>query len=199
MRLFQAIKVLGLCAAMGLGLMVRAQATDLIISEYVEGSGNNKYIELYNGTSASIALNNYRLQLFSNGSPTPTQNVLLTGTLAAGATIVYKNSSATIYTGSATTNTAVDFNGDDAIALYKVSTSSFVDIFGNIGCDPGSNWSSGSLSTENKTLVRNANICNGISVDPGNPPCSFPTLASEWTQYSEDDVSHLGSHTMTCG
>ena len=35
------------------------QATDLIISEYVEGSSNNKYIELYNGTAAAINLADY--------------------------------------------------------------------------------------------------------------------------------------------
>src|SRR5690606_14939239 len=97
-------------------------------------------------------------------------------------TIVYKNSSATIYTGSATTNTAVDFNGNDAIALYKVSTSSFVDIFGNIGNDPGSAWTSGTMSTANQSLVRNPNICSGVTVDPtGTGPSSFTTLGSEWT------------------
>ena len=73
-----------------------SQATDLIISEYVEGSSNNKYIELYNGTGATVNLANYRLQLFANGAATPTNNVLLSGTLANGTTIVYKNSAATI-------------------------------------------------------------------------------------------------------
>ncbi len=41
-----------------------AWATDLIISEYVEGSSNNKFIEIYNGTGASIDLSNYKLRLF---------------------------------------------------------------------------------------------------------------------------------------
>ena len=37
--------------------------SDLIISEYVEGSSNNKYIEIYNGTGASVNLSNYKLEL----------------------------------------------------------------------------------------------------------------------------------------
>lgn len=177
-------------------LKISAQATDLIISEYVEGSGNNKYIELYNGTTASINLGDYQLRLYANGSSTPT-SATLSGTLNSGSTIVYKNSSATIYGGAATANSALAFNGDDAIALYKISTASFVDIVGNIGCDPGSAWTSGSFTTADKTLVRNASVCNGITTDPATS-CPFPTLASEWTQSNIDIVSNLGSHTMTC-
>ena len=88
------------------------------------------------------------------------------------------------------------FNGDDAIALYKVSSTSFVDIFGNIGCDPGSAWTDVN-TTVNKTLVRNPSIVDGISTDDATS-CPFLTLASEWTQFNQDDVSNLGSHTMTC-
>ncbi len=174
-----------------------SQATDLIISEYVEGSSNNKYIELYNGTGATVNLANYRLQLFANGAATPTNNVLLSGTLANGTTIVYKNSAATIYAGAATNSTACAFNGNDAIALFKVSTSTYVDIVGNIGCDPGASWTSGAFTTVDKTLVRNASVCSGVTVDPATT-CPFPTLATEWTQSNVDIVSGLGSHTMTC-
>lgn len=169
-------------------------ATDLIISEYVEGSSSNKYIEIYNGTGASVDLSDYKLQLYANGASSPTNDVTLSGTLANGAVIVYQNSSATLYSG--TNNTAINFNGNDAVALYKISTSSFVDIFGRIGEDPGTAWTSGSYSTLDKTLVRNADVVAGVS---SNPASGFPTLATEWTLYSIDDASHLGSHTMSCG
>lgn len=196
---FRLLTLLGLGTAWAFGTTLKAQATDLIISEYVEGSSNNKYIELYNGTSSPINLVDYQLRLYNNGSAVPSTTNTLTGTLAAGATIVYKNSSATVYLGAATSLSSMAFNGNDAIALYKISTSSFVDIVGNIGCDPGTAWTSGAFSTLDKTLVRNANICSGVTTDPANAPCTFPTLASEWTQYAVDDVSHLGNHTMTCG
>lgn len=174
-----------------------SQTTDLLISEYVEGSSSNKYLEIYNGTGASVNLANYELRLYSNGAGAPTTTNVLSGTLPDNSVIVYRNSSATIYGGATTIASAVNFNGDDAIALYNTGTASFADIFGNIGCDPGSSWSSGGNSTVNKTLVRNANICSGVTVDDATS-CPFPTLAADWTQFNQDDISNLGSHTNTC-
>ncbi|HBX83335.1 MAG TPA: hypothetical protein DEH40_01400 [Marinilabiliales bacterium] len=170
-------------------------ATDLIISEYVEGSSNNKYLEIYNGTSASISLSDYQLLLFANGASSATTTVTLSGTLASKATIVYKNSSAVVYTGAATSNSAIAFNGDDAIALKKISTGTYVDIFGRIGSDPGTAWTSGTLTTVDKTLVRKASVYAGIKT---NPTSGFATLATEWDMYSQNVVTNLGSHTMTC-
>lgn len=45
--------------------------SDLFISEYVEGSGHNKAIEIYNPTAYPISLENYRLIRWDNGSVPP--------------------------------------------------------------------------------------------------------------------------------
>ncbi|MCK7471803.1 MAG: hypothetical protein MZU95_14260 [Desulfomicrobium escambiense] len=45
-------------------------ATDLFISEYIEGSSNNKALEIYNGTRATVDLSIYSVALYSNGSAT---------------------------------------------------------------------------------------------------------------------------------
>ena len=168
---------------------------DLLISEYVEGSASNKYIEIANYTGAAVNLANYRLRLFSNGAATASSDVLLSGTLNNQSTIVYKNTSAVIYTGTTITNAAVNYNGDDAVGLYKISTASYVDIFGRIGEDPGTAWTSGVYSTLDKTLVRNASVTSGITT---NPSAGFPTLSTEWTQFNTDVVSNLGLHTINC-
>ena len=167
-------------------------ATDLFFSEYVEGSSNNKYLEIYNGTGATITLNDYKLQLFANGATTPSQNITLTGSLANGATIVYKNSSAILYSGAINSSVA-NYNGDDAIVLYKISTASYVDIIGRIGEQPVPAWRSGDHSTENKTLIRNPAVYRGITT---NPSSGFPTLTTEWDVDDIDDVSNLGLHTF---
>lgn len=41
---------------------------DLFISEYLEGSGNNKALEIYNPTNSPVSLGNYRLVRYDNGS-----------------------------------------------------------------------------------------------------------------------------------
>ncbi len=183
-------------------------ATDLLISEYVEGSGSNKYIEIYNGTGSTVDLSNYRLKLYFNGSGTATglTDVALTGTLAHGACIVYKNSSAslTLPEGVTAINTsAVNFNGDDAVALVKVvnEVEEFVDIFGMIGQDPGTQWTAdGGYTTLNKTLVRKSSVTEGVSVNPSgysaDDTSAFETLGTEWDVYDQDTSSYLGSHTM---
>ncbi|MFN3969027.1 lamin tail domain-containing protein [Flavobacterium sp.] len=174
---------------------ITTPTTDLFFSEYFEGSANNKYIEIYNGTGASVDLSDYQLILYSNGGVTATNNppLALSGILANGATIVYKNASAAVYGGAATSSAAINFNGDDAIALFKISTASYVDIFGRIGEDPGSAWTATGISTSDKTLVRKPTVLGGVTV---NPVSGFPTLAAEWTQLNIDTVSNLGSHSI---
>lgn len=47
-----------------------AQCDELFISEYVEGYGNNRALELYNPTNAAIDLSAYSVGRFSNGEST---------------------------------------------------------------------------------------------------------------------------------
>jgi len=169
-------------------------ASDLFISEYIEGSGYEKYIEIFNGTGVDVDLADYALVLFANGSASPTTSNNLAGLLASGDVMVYRHSSATNLLG--VTLGAVNFNGDDAMALWRISSSSWVDIFGRIGEDPGTAWTDGSFSTKDKTLVRNESVTGGVTV---NPASGFPSLGTEWDQYSLGNEDHLDVHTFAGG
>ncbi|MDD3235374.1 MAG: endonuclease [Candidatus Cloacimonetes bacterium] len=174
-------------------------ATDLLISEYVEGSSNNKYLEIYNGTGANVDLTNYQLKLYPNGAVAPYSTNTLEGILANGACVVYRNSGAVLTLPGGVTaisSTATNFNGNDAVELYKVSPAGSVDIFGKIGQDPGTAWVSTPLTTLNKTLRRKSTVLSGVTV---NPTAGFPTLATEWESFAEDTASGLGSHSIGGG
>jgi predicted extracellular nuclease len=177
-------------------LITNAQdAEDLFFSEYVEGSSNNKYLEIFNGTGATVNLSDYQVLLFTNGrtenDPTTTLD-LGDIDLLDGNVYTIGNSSGTIFSPDLTSGVA-NFNGDDALAIKKKSNGAYVDIFGCIGEDPGSAWTDGSHSTANKTLVRKKWVTVGVKA---NPPTGFPTLTSEWDVYDQDVNTYLGNHTF---
>lgn len=186
---------------------VNVKAPDLFFSQYVEGSGFNKYVEIFNGTCTSLDLTNYELRAYHNGaslSGTPTFTIALSGTIAVGGTIVVAHPSATAWGGTPNIFSAnLQFNGDDALVLYNLVSGTAADIFGSVGNDPGSSWRDSDTtsatyhwSTENKTLVRKACVYAGINTNPALPGIGgFPTLFTEWDTLSTDDVTGLGTHT----
>lgn len=164
-------------------------SADLIISEYIEGSSNNKAIELYNNADTELSLEGYTLGLYSNGSSSVGNSIDLTGTLAANTTYIISNPSAAtaILNIADTTSTVTYYNGDDALVLTKDGV--VVDSFGQVGVDPGSEWSEGGVATANKTLRRKNSITTGRT----NSTATF-NPSDEWEQFDIDTFDGLGSH-----
>ena len=185
-----------LCVAGG---AVEAQTSELFFSEYIEGSSNNKAIEIYNGTGASVDLSTYSVQLFSNGAVTPTATLPLAGTLANGDVYVIANTSsvagitavADVLAPTSGATAVTNYNGDDAVALLKSGT--ILDVIGQIGVDPGTVWGTPPASTLNNTITRKNTICVGDS----NGSNAFDP-AGEWDGFAIDTISNLGSHTANC-
>jgi uncharacterized protein len=91
------IATLAVPAALGVAPPAGAAVpTDIFFSEYVEGSGFNKAVEVFNGTGAAIDLGaaGYTLELYSNGASAPSQTVALTGTVADGDVFVVSRADA---------------------------------------------------------------------------------------------------------
>jgi uncharacterized protein len=177
----------------GLAVPGAAQAapTELFFSEYIEGSSNNKALEIYNGTSAPIdlATSGYSVQMFFNGSVTAGLTINLTGTVAAGDVYVLAQSAANaaILGQADQTNGAGWFNGDDAVTLRKGTT--VIDSVGQIGFDPGTEWGSGLTSTADNTLRRKLLIEAG---DPNASDVFDPSV--EWDGFATDTTRALGAH-----
>ena len=166
--------------------------TDIFISEYIEGSSNNKAIEIFNGTGASVDLSQYSVQLFSNGASAATATLALSGTLANNDVYVIAHTSAAqavkdvadFIAPSSGATAVVNYNGDDALALIKGSTQ--IDVFGVIGTDPGTNWVVGTGFTNEFTLVRKGAVRSGVTTWD----------ASQWDVYAQDTYTYLGSHSL---
>ncbi len=172
-------------------------ANDLFFSEYLEGTSNNKAIEIYNGTGAAVDLSGYTVYLYTGGASSHSSTLALSGTLANNDVYVIANSSAgsVILAIADITSGVANYNGDDALSLWNETTSSYADIFGCIGEDPGTIWGTDPYVTAEKTLVRKASIKSGVT----SSQSGFPTLATEWDSYAQDTFTYLGSHTMAGG
>ena len=162
-------------------------ATDLIISEYVEGIGANKAIEIFNGTGATINLSGYYLRLFFDGATTYTY-ITLSGTIAHND--VYVVCSPDLFSSLSVgdlSSSKLTFNGNDAIAL--VHDGLIIDVIGQIGQNPGSEWGSGLTSTADNTIIRDASIINGDSIGTD----TF-VPSSQWIGYAVSTYGNLGTH-----
>ena len=165
-------------------------ASDLIISEYIEGSGQNKAIEIFNGTDSAITLNGYTLQVGRNGSASLSTLAQLTGSLEPGEVHVVCNGSANAEILAQCDQTAgLTFNGNDAVALNRGSQT--LDVVGQVGQDPGSTgWTVATGATANYTLVRKSDITSGST--------NWSEGVAQWDVYDENNVYYLGTHGFDC-
>ena len=141
--------------------------SELFISEYAEGSGNNKALEIYNPTSSTVDLSSYMVIRYSNGatSASAANAIQLTGLVSAhdvhvgviekldpsgaGQEVAVSDSlqirADAFYCPDYNTSNAWYFNGNDAVVLAKgsvndISNAIMVDVFGKVGEDPVGGW-----------------------------------------------------------
>ena len=187
--------------------MVHAQASDLFFSEYIEGSSNNKALEIFNGTGAEVDLTQYVILGNYNGSDWTNVTHFPSGsTLADGDVWVIANSGADnailavadqqlAYNDS---GYVVGFNGNDARAIAKINGSDYtiIDVIGVPNEDPGEGWDVAGVSaaTKDHTLVRKSSVTSGNT----DWAASAGTDAdnSEWIVYPKNTFDYIGSHTM---
>ena len=172
------------CGAAGL-------CEDLIISEYVEGTSNNKALEIHNPTPFDIDLTPYVMEVYNNGSSTPIQTLDLEGVIPSGGVHVMGNpqAAAQIVAVSQVLSTVTWFNGNDPIVLRK--NGEIIDMMGTIGEDPQGAWPVGEGAMAEFTLVRKPNIGEGST--------NWNEGQNQWDVYPQDTFDFLGEHTASCG
>lgn len=169
-----------------------AQTSELLISEYVEGSGYLKAVEIWNGTDENIELSGYTIERYSNGATTATTIALDTVILGPGDTFVLAHAQFPHPELADQLSSDLNFDGNDALVLASGGVP--VDRMGRVGENPGSYWSCASGTTQNHTLVRKVGVCTG-ETDPAAifDPCDG------WDFLPSDTVSDLGGHVADCG
>lgn len=155
---------------------------DLFISEYIEGSGNNKAIEIYNGTGTTVDLSAYSLKKQTNGAGDYTAESVLSGILTNNDVYILANTGANttiLALADVTNSTSMNFNGNDAVALFKNGVLiDEVGVFNQVD-----NWG------VDVTLIRKSSVTG--------PKATYDV--ADWDSYSVDYTSNLGSHTIAGG
>ena len=159
-------------------------ASDLFISEYIEGSGYNKVIEIYNGTGAAVDLSNYSLFKQVNGEGAYGNELALSGTLLNADVFVISYVSGSnaasagilAVTDLQTASSAINFNGNDAVGLFKNGIQ--IDEVGVF--NQTASWGT------DLTLIRKSSA---------NVPKAIYD-AADWDVQSKDYIENLGAHTF---
>ncbi len=127
-----------------------AASSDLFISEYVEGSSNNKALEIFNdtGVPVDLAAGAYNVQMFSNGSTSPSVTINLRE--VADDDVFVQRIERVLPIVPDQTNGAGWFNGNDAVVLRKGTTVSTRSAERRSGC-VGRAVSRAALDTNNTT------------------------------------------------
>ena len=160
-------------------------ATELLFSEYIEGSSNNKALEIANNTGASVNLSVYTVKKQTNGAGAWSTGLTLSGTLNSGSkfTIVNSSIASSCYSTSSanisTTATELTFNGNDAVGLFKNGV--LIDIIGTF------NGGTANFAAD-VTLRRKSTITS--------PSTTF-NLATQWDSFTTDSCTNLGSKIST--
>lgn len=168
---------------------------DVFFSEYVEGSGAGRALEILNPTAFSRDLGDYQLEFYPDGQSALTagHTLSLSGTLSAGSVFVIGAAGAgsSIASVSDMSSSLLDslLTGNDAVALVNTVSGDTLDIIGRIGEDPGSSgWTVGAGSTADHTLIREHYI------QKGSPNWAFSS--DHWVVKTTDLTDSLGQHSF---
>ncbi|PSU34798.1 ExeM/NucH family extracellular endonuclease [Photobacterium lutimaris] len=123
-----------LSSAIALALMSSSVSAQLLITEYVEGTSNNKAVEVTNLSESGINLSEYSIRLAMNGANSFGTTIGLNDVnLAGGESYVLHHSSAAqdIKDVGDQSSGSLSFNGDDVVVLFEGEE--IIDSLGQLG------------------------------------------------------------------
>ncbi|ODA32355.1 ExeM/NucH family extracellular endonuclease, partial [Veronia pacifica] len=172
-----------LALAVSASLNATAHA-ELFISEYVEGSANNKAIEITNRSDQAVNLDDWAIKLANNGNTNYSKSVSLSDVLESGKSLEPGKSLVVAYTkaneplkGLANSlSSQLNFNGNDVVALTH--NEKVVDSLGKLG--------SNEYFGRDKTLRRKLGTTGREDITSDFDP------SVDWESSTKDTFSGLG-------
>ena len=219
--------LLSMLAVAFVGTIFAQDCSDLFFSEYVEGSNNNKAVEIYNPTNATISLSDYQMSRYDNGALVANYVSFPEGTVIAAKSVLVvaldKRDPNGIGQDTAlfaeliakadiflcpvyNTNKMMYFNGDDAISLERKSNGDFLDIVGRIGEDPGLGWNDNADNEFFQTewfdpshWTYNNTMVRKRTIKKGvSTNPNFFNPSVEWDTLGNNVFTNLGLHDCAC-
>jgi hypothetical protein len=161
----------------------------LLFTEYVEGSSNNKALEITNVGTGTADLSGCVLNIYTNGATTVFRSDPLSGTLAPGATLSLCNAAAesALLSRCDRGSSAIAFNGNDAMELVCGGAS--IDVFGSIGPTHAvaAAWGTAPTVTADATLRRKCTVTMG---DADGTDAFDPSV--EWDGFANNTFDDIG-------
>ena len=188
---------------------IAQRSLGILISQYYEGTSNNRYIELWNPTANAIPLSGLRLTLWNNsarenwktgtGSPSasfelgsispginllPGQYLLIANPAAASPAYAVSNADAKP---NQSGQQVANFNGDDSIVLYSSDSytpDNVIDAF-----------SLSAISAADKSFYRTG-TGRGFDFNLGSQSIDFPSVWSLKTLADVDSATPISDHYL---
>ncbi len=160
-------------------------ASNLYISEVTDAAlGSLSYIEIFNGTGATVNLSNYKLKIFSNGSSTASCDLSLSGSVNNYSVFVVAVGSTTNLGGvipNQTFASCIGFNTNDAVIL-ATSSNVAIDLWGS---------TTGTVFTP----LGQAGYTYRRHIDATVPSLTF--IPTDWTALDPEDYTNVGSYSTS--
>jgi hypothetical protein len=182
----------------------------LFFSEYIEGSSNNKALEIFNPSQDTVFLADYRIAQSNNGGGWQYYHPFPNGASIAPGDVWVIITSQTLtslfdpanadevlaFVSNIPTGNVTHHNGDDARGIVRISGNDtlLLDVIGIPTNDPGTAWPVAGVSnaTAEKTLIRKTGIYYGNT--NWEASAGTTTENSEWIILPQNTFTYLGSH-----
>jgi endonuclease I len=165
----------GLSESINIATVNYQYASDLLFTEYIEGTSYNKALEVSNFTATSLDLSHYTIKKQTNGAGDWSIGLPLSGTINFGQSFVIAYIDAdpaiTSVANITTTQGELNFNGNDPISLWK--DGQLIDQIGNLNSTDD--------YAADVTLIRKQDV--------QNPSTTYNT--NEWYRKPTDDFSDI--------